>query len=190
MGFRSILAGTLLSVRKCLMKKSITTSITAILVLATTGLLFATPPGLTPQVAPDISGNPWLNSAPLTVDKLKGKVVLVEFWTFGCYNCANVEPYIKEWYDRYKDRGFAVIGVHSPEFAHERRLENVRAYVERQGIHYPVVIDNDFAIWRRYSNHYWPAVYLIDKQGQLRYRTIGEGRYTQTEQMIQTLLAE
>lgn len=174
------------------MKKSITTFIIGILILlpAATGMLFAIPEEFTPQAAPDIHGDTWLNSAPLTLAGLKGRVVLVEFWTYGCYNCANVEPWIKEWHGRYKDRGLAVIAVHSPEFAHERRVENVRAYVERKGIHYPVVIDNDFAIWRRYSNHYWPTVYLIDKQGRLRYRTIGEGRYRRTEAMIQSLLAE
>jgi len=186
------LADTLSVMRNRLMNKSITTSIISILilVLATTGMLFAVPPKFIQQAAPDFDGKVWLNSSPLALDKLKGKVVMVEFWTYGCYNCVNVEPYIKKWYGRYKDQSFEVIAVHSPEFSHEHKLENVRAHVERKGIKYPVVIDNDFAIWRRYSNRYWPAMYLIDKQGQLRYRTIGEGRYRQTEEMIQSLLAE
>ena len=174
------------------MSKSITTSIITILilVLATTGMLFAVPPKMMEQAAPDFNGKRWLNSASRSLADLKGKVVMVEFWTYGCYNCVNVEPYVKKWHGRYKDQGFEVIAVHSPEFSHEHKIDNVRSYVERKGIKYPVVIDNDFAIWRRYSNHYWPAMYLIDKQGRLRYRTIGEGRYRQTEAMIQLLLAE
>lgn len=142
------------------------------------------------EPAPEITEKTWLNSEPLTLKNLKGKVVMVEFWTYGCYNCVNVEPYVKSWYSRYKDKGLVVVAVHSPEFSHERKLENVRDYVKRKGITYPVVIDNDFAIWRRYHNRYWPAMYLIDKHGQLRYLNIGEGRYQQTEKMIQTLLQE
>lgn len=187
-----MLVGTITIIWNRLMSKPITTSIISILilVLATAALSFAAPSSFTPQAAADFNGTQWLNSAPLTLGHMKGKVVMVEFWTYGCYNCVNVEPYIKKWYGRYKDKGFEVIAVHSPEFSHERKLENVRDYIERKGIKYPVVIDNDFAIWRRYSNHYWPAMYLIDKQGQLRYRSIGEGRYRQTEEMIQSLLAE
>lgn len=186
------LADTITTIWTSLLNKPITTSIISILilVLAATGMLFAVPPRFMQQAAPDFNGTQWLNSAPLSLDKLKGKVIMVEFWTYGCYNCVNVEPYIKKWHGRYKDKGFEVVAVHSPEFSHERKLANVRVYVERKGIKYPVVIDNNFAIWRRYSNRYWPAMYLIDKQGQLRYRTIGEGRYRQTEEMIQTLLSE
>ena len=174
------------------MRKSTSISIITILVVALLGsrLLFAVPPSFVQQAAPDFNGVKWLNSSPLSLQKMKGKVVMVEFWTYGCYNCVNVEPYVKQWHGRYKDKGFEVVAVHSPEFSHERELDNVRAYVQRKKIKYPVVIDNDFAIWRRYSNRYWPAMYLIDKHGQLRYRTIGEGRYQQTEKMIQTLLAE
>ncbi|MDH5445336.1 MAG: redoxin domain-containing protein [Gammaproteobacteria bacterium] len=153
-------------------------------------LSFAIPPRNMQQPAPDITGKTWLNSKPLSLSRLKGKVVMVEFWTYGCYNCVNVEPYIKSWYDRYKEKGFVVVGVHSPEFDHERKLDNVKNYIKRKQISYPVVIDNDFAIWRRYKNRYWPAMYLIDRQGQIRYLQIGEGRYQQTESMIQTLLQE
>lgn len=174
------------------MKRPITLFIAGIviLVISITGITFAGPARLMQQAAPDIVGQPWLNSKPLSLAGLKDKVVMVEFWTFGCYNCANVEPYIKSWYDRYKDQGLEIVAVHSPEFSHERELDNVREYVTRKKIKYPVVIDNDFAIWRRYSNRYWPALYLIDKQGQIRYLQIGEGRYQQTENMIKRLLSE
>ena len=160
------------------------------LALSVSGISFAIPPRVMQQAAPDVMGQTWLNSKPLSLAGLKGQVVMVEFWTYGCYNCVNVEPYVKDWYDKYKNKGFTVVAVHSPEFSHEKKLSNVRDYVRRKGITYPVVIDNDFAIWRRYQNRYWPAMYLIDKNGQIRYRAIGEGRYIQTEQMIQTLLNE
>jgi len=174
------------------MRRYITTGFTLMMLMCllpgTT--LFAGQVKILTQAAPDFNGQTWLNSPPLTLDGVKGKVVMVEFWTYGCYNCVNVEPYVKQWYQRYKSQGLEVIAVHSPEFSHERKIDNVRAYVKRKGIPYPVVLDNDFAIWRRYDNHYWPALYLIDKQGQLRYQTIGEGRYRQTEEMVQALLAE
>lgn len=175
-----------------MMRSIVSLSIISILILALVAgrLLFAMPPALVTQPAADFQGVQWLNSSPLTLQQMKGKVVMVEFWTYGCYNCVNVEPYVKKWYEQYNKSGFVVVAVHSPEFSHEREIDNVRAYVQRKGIKYPVVIDNDFAIWRRYSNRYWPAMYLIDKQGQLRYRSIGEGRYAQTEKMIQNLLAE
>lgn len=140
--------------------------------------------------APEISGQSWLNSEPLRLTGLKGKVVLVEFWTFGCYNCRNVEPHIKAWHERYADKGLVVIGVHSPEFNYERVLANVQRYVREHGIQYPIAIDNEFTTWKAYGNRYWPAVYLIDKRGVTRYLRIGEGGYQQTEQRIQLLLEE
>lgn len=145
---------------------------------------------LTPLPAPEIQGAPWFNSQELTLAQLKGNVVLVEFWTHGCYNCRNVEPYIKQWYQRYHSQGLQVIGVHTPEFAYERVKENVQNYLTANHIDYPVVMDNDYAIWDRFHNRYWPAVYLIDKSGQLRYLKIGEGDYAATEQQIQLLLKE
>jgi len=151
---------------------------------------FAVPPKSFQMTAPEVTEKTWLNSSPLSLKKLKGQVVMVEFWTYGCYNCVNVEPYIKSWYNKYRKNGFTVVAVHSPEFSHEHKVENVQNYIKRKEIDYPVVIDNDFRIWRRYKNRYWPAMYLIDKQGQLRYRTIGEGRYEQTEAMIKKLLQE
>jgi thiol-disulfide isomerase/thioredoxin len=140
--------------------------------------------------APEITGQSWLNASPQRITDLKGKVVLVEFWTYGCYNCQNVEPYIKEWHKKYVSQGLVVIGVHSPEFRHERELNNVQQYVRDHAITYPVVTDNDFAIWHRYGNRAWPTVYLIDTQGKIRHVRIGEGGYLQTEQWIQSLLAE
>lgn len=140
--------------------------------------------------AAPITNKQWLNSAPLSLSKLKGNVVLVEFWTFGCYNCRNVEPYVKKWYDRYANQGLVVIGVHSPEFEHEYNVENVKNYLRKQDIRYPIAIDNDFRTWTAYANRYWPAMYLIDKQGIIRYHKIGEGSYDRTEAMIQMLLKE
>jgi thiol-disulfide isomerase/thioredoxin len=116
--------------------------------------------------------------------------VLVEFWTFGCYNCQNIEPYVKSWYDKFKDHGLIVIGVHSPEFGDERVLKNVRNYVREHKIQYAVAIDNDYKTWNSYQNRYWPAIYLVDKQGVIRHIRIGEGGYDQTEQKIRDLLAE
>ncbi len=140
--------------------------------------------------APDIASATWLNSAPLQMADLRGKVVLVEFWTFGCYNCRNVEPYVKQWHETYVDQGLVVIGVHSPEFSHEREVGNVKRYMKDHDIRFPVPIDNEFSIWNRYGNRYWPAMYLIDKRGIIRYVKIGEGGYSETERQIQALLEE
>ena len=140
--------------------------------------------------APDISSTQWINSDPLDWEKLKGKVVIVEFWTFDCYNCKNVEPYIKTWYQKYQTKGLEIVGVHSPEFDHERDINNVQEYVKDHAITYPVAIDNDFQIWRRFSNRYWPAMYIVDKKGNVRYRFIGEGNYQKIEKAINKLLAE
>lgn len=140
--------------------------------------------------APEIISDTWLNSTPKKMSELQGKVVLVEFWTFGCWNCQSVEPYIKQWHTRYHDKGLAVISVHAPEFDRERRVDNVRSYVAKMGIHYAVVIDNDFTNWNHYHNRYWPTLYLIDKRGMLRHRKIGEGDYSGTERKIQELLQE
>jgi thiol-disulfide isomerase/thioredoxin len=140
--------------------------------------------------APEISGQSWLNSKPLKLAELKGKVVLVEFWTFGCFNCRNVEPHVKAWHQKYMDKGLVVIGVHAPEFSYERVLANVERYIREHAIPYPVAIDNDFITWKRYNNRYWPAMYLIDKRGVIRYSRIGEGGYRQTEQQILALLEE
>ena len=142
------------------------------------------------QPAPEITNDTWVNSDPLRIAGLKGKVVLVECWTFGCYNCQNVEPYVKSWDNKFKDRGLVVIGVHSPEFGHERVVKNGGAYVREHNIRYAVAIDNDYKTWTAYSNEYWPAEYLIDKTGRVRHIHFGEGEYGVTEKAIRWLLAE
>ncbi|MDF0645149.1 MAG: redoxin domain-containing protein [Nitrospira sp.] len=140
--------------------------------------------------APDITNQTWLNSDPLHLNELKGKVVMVEFWTFGCYNCRNVEPYVKRWHEKYTGQGLVVIGVHSPEFSREREVENVKRYLKEHDIRFAVPIDNDFSTWNKYGNRYWPAMYVIDRQGIIRHIRIGEGGYTETEQWIKRLLKE
>ena len=159
-------------------------------ILAVLFLTWAVVNGGVGMKAPDIDSQTWLNSAPIHLDDLKGKVVMVEFWTFGCYNCRNVEPHIKEWHQKYAARGLVVIGVHSPEFSYEHDLDKVTLYLKAHDIRFPVPIDNDFSIWNRYGNHYWPAMYLIDKQGVIRYVRVGEGGYQETERLIQALLTE
>lgn len=140
--------------------------------------------------APEIADTVWLNSEPKRMADLRGKVVMVEFWTFGCYNCRNVEPYVKAWHKKYADQGLVIIGVHSPEFSFERDIENVKRHLRENDIRYAVPIDNDFSTWNRFGNRYWHAMYLIDKQGVIRYTRIGEGGYAQTEHQIRALLAE
>jgi thiol-disulfide isomerase/thioredoxin len=132
----------------------------------------------------------WLNSAPLTAEQLKGKVVLVDFWTYSCINCLRAIPYVKAWAEKYKDQGLVVIGVHSPEFAFEKNVANVKKAISDLGITYPVAVDNDYAIWRAFDNEYWPAHYFIDAKGQIRHHHFGEGDYDQSERVIQQLLAE
>lgn len=132
----------------------------------------------------------WLNSPPLTREQLKGKVVLIDFWTYSCINCIRSVPYVRAWYDRYKDQGLVVIGVHAPEFAFEREPANVRKAVADFGIRYPVALDNNLKIWRAFDNRYWPAHYLADGQGRIRYHHFGEGHTDETEAAIRALLAE
>ena len=140
--------------------------------------------------APDMTNETWRNSAPLHLSDLKGKVEMVEFWTFGCSNCRNVEPYVKQWHQQYADKGLVIIGVHSPEFSYERDIAKVQQYIQEHDIRFPVPIDNDFSTWNRYGNRYWLAMYLIDKQGVIRHVRVGEGRYQETERLIQSLPAE
>jgi len=141
--------------------------------------------------APELTGiTAWINSDAVTLASLRGRVVLVEFWTFGCINCIHVAPYVRAWSDSYEARGLTVIGVHSPELSFERDLDNVRDAVAKADIRYPVAFDPDFATWRAYGNHYWPAIYLIDKRGQVRLVKAGEGGYDETEAAIRALLAE
>ncbi len=132
----------------------------------------------------------WLNSPALTNESLKGKVVLVDFWTFDCINCQHTLPYVKDWAKKYEKDGLVVIGVHTPEYGFERIIDNVKDQVKKLGITYPVAIDNNYAIWRNFDNQYWPAHYLIDAKGQVRYTHFGEGSYDTQEKVIQQLLEE
>ena len=132
----------------------------------------------------------WLNSPPLTAEGLKGKVVVVEFWTYSCINCLRTLPYLRAWAERYKDQGLVVIGVHTPEFAFERKVDNVRKALTDLKIDYPVAIDSDYAIWQAFGNEYWPALYFIDAQGRIRHEHFGEGDYDGSERVIRQLLAE
>ena len=144
--------------------------------------------------APELTGiDSYINTAnnqPVKLSDLNGKVVLLDFWTYTCINCIRTIPYLNDWYDRYSDQGFVIVGVHSPEFDFEKNLENVQDAVKEFGIKYPVVLDSEHKTWDAYSNNYWPRHYLIDSQGYIRDDHIGEGGYNETEKTIQTLLAE
>jgi thiol-disulfide isomerase/thioredoxin len=130
----------------------------------------------------------WLNSEPLAAEGLRGSVVLVDFWTYSCVNWLRTLPYLRAWDERYRDRGLVVVGVHAPEFGFEHDLDNVRRATRELGVGYPVVIDNDFAIWRSFENRYWPALYLVGQNGHLRFHHFGEGAYQESERAIQRLL--
>ncbi len=153
----------------------------------------ATPKSALPVLGPfpSLAGAAaWLNSPPLTPAALKGKVVLIDFWTYSCINCLRAIPYVRAWWQKYKDDGLVVIGVHSPEFAFEHDIDNVKKAVTNLKITYPVAIDNDFTIWRAFDNEYWPAHYFIDAKGRIRHEHFGEGNYDESERIIQQLLAE
>jgi thiol-disulfide isomerase/thioredoxin len=146
---------------------------------------------VSPAAAPAFTGiDTWLNSAPLSMQQLRGKVVLVDFWTYTCINCIRTLPHVKRWHELYKDKGLVVVGVHTPEYPHERPTANVTAALKRFDIRYPVAQDNRYATWEAYRNQYWPAVYLIDKRGNVVYSHFGEGQYEQTEAAIARLLAQ
>lgn len=132
----------------------------------------------------------WLNSRPLRLADLRGKVVLVDFWTLGCINCVNTLPHVTKLYSKYKDKGFVVIGVHTPEFAYEKSTANVAAAIKRHGIEYPVAQDNSFGTWNAYGNHYWPAQYIIDKKGNIVFEHAGEGSYGEIDHTVAALLNE
>ncbi|MCH8191984.1 MAG: redoxin family protein [Chloroflexi bacterium] len=141
--------------------------------------------------APELRGIVgWLNSEPLTLAELRGKVVLIDFWTYTCINCVRTFPFLREWNEKYADEGLVIIGVHTPEFAFERELNNVREAAQRHMLTYPIALDNDYATWNAFQNRYWPRKYLIDKDGFIRYDHAGEGRYEATENVIKRLLAE
>jgi len=140
-----------------------------------------------PEIIP---GGVWFNSSPLTLSELKGKVVIIDFWTYSCINCQRTLPYLTKWYDLYKDKGLVIIGVHSPEFEFEKSEKNVAAAIKDFRLIYPIVQDNNFETWRTYNNRYWPAKYFIDKEGYVRYTHFGEGAYDESERVIQELLKE
>ena len=134
--------------------------------------------------------NEWLNSAPLTASGLRGKVVLIDFWTYTCINWLRTLPYVRAWHEKYRDQGLVVIGVHAPEFSFEKNSSNVRWAVKDMRVDYPLAVDNDHLIWRAFRNNYWPALYFVDAQGRVRHHHYGEGAYEQSEMIIQQLLAE
>jgi thiol-disulfide isomerase/thioredoxin len=138
---------------------------------------------------PDFQGiNYWLNSHPLAIANLKGNVVLVQFWTFACINCQRTLPYITKWHQQYAAQGLKVIGIHTPEFAFERDVNNIKRALQQHKITYPVAVDNEYKTWNAYDNKYWPHLFLADRQGQIKYDHVGEGAYEKTEQTIRQLL--
>ena len=143
------------------------------------------------KLAPELARiNGYINTEPVTLADLKGKVVLVDFWTYSCINCIRTIPYLNAWHEKYADQGLVIVGVHTPEFEFEKDYNNVRAAVDKFGIKYPVVQDNEKGTWQAYENRYWPRKYLIDDEGYIRYDHIGEGAYAETEKVIQSLLTE
>jgi thiol-disulfide isomerase/thioredoxin len=139
--------------------------------------------------APNFAGiSKWFNSAPLSISDLRGKVVLVDFWTYGCYNCVNTLPYVTKLYETYKDKGLVVIGIHTPEFPFERSARNVQTALKRHGITYPVAQDNDSATWNAWRNQYWPAQYIVDQHGNIVFSHAGEGQYDEIERTVRRLL--
>ncbi|BDC44091.1 thioredoxin family protein [Paraburkholderia terrae] len=172
------------------------TTVVAIAAVAGLGALVANSgaatavPAEANRVAPEFAGiDQWLNSPPLTMQQLRGKVVLVDFWTYTCVNCVNTLPHVEKLYQKYKDQGLVVVGVHTPEYAFERETKKVKAAIAEYGLHYPVAQDNQYATWNAYGNQYWPAVYLIDKQGHIVYSHFGEGDYDKTEAAVREQLA-
>jgi cytochrome c biogenesis protein CcdA/thiol-disulfide isomerase/thioredoxin len=141
--------------------------------------------------APDFAGiDGWLNTAPLTMEELRGKVVVLDFWTYSCINCLRTLPYLKRWDEAYRDKGLVLVGVHTPEFAFEREKSNVEDAVDRLGLEYPVALDSDYGTWEAWGNRYWPAKYFVDREGHVRYAHFGEGDYEKSERVIRELLAE
>jgi thiol-disulfide isomerase/thioredoxin len=140
--------------------------------------------------APEFAGiEQWLNTDPLSLANLRGKVVLVDFWTYSCINCLRTLPHVSRWYEKFRDRGLVVIGVHTPEFGYERLTRNVQAAIGRFGIAYPVAQDNHYTTWKAFDNEYWPATYLIDRNGHVVLKHVGEGDYEETEHAIEILLS-
>ena len=155
------------------------------------GAPFAEDTHLVQQQMPSLGrANAWLNSHPLSAAELRGKVVLIDFWTYTCINWRRTLPYVRAWAAKYQGQGLVVVGVHTPEFSFERDLDNVRRAASEQQVTYPIAVDSDYAIWRAFENEYWPALYFVDAQGRIRYQQFGEGGYERAERMIQQLLEE
>lgn len=142
------------------------------------------------RLPPFTAATGWLNSEPLTAAGLRGKVVLVDFWTYTCINWQRTQPYVRAWAEKYKDRGLVVIGAHTPEFEFEKIVDNIRPALKTFRVGYPVAVDGDYGIWKAFDNHYWPAVYIADAQGNIRFHHFGEGQYERIERVIQQLLRE
>ena len=141
--------------------------------------------------APSFTGiEKWLNSEPLSMNALRGKVVLVDFWTYSCINCVRTLPYVEKWHEKYKEQGLVVVGVHTPEYPFEKATDGVQTAIKRYGIRYAVAQDNQYATWNAYNNLYWPALYLIDRKGRIVYKHFGEGDYDTTDETIRKVLAE
>lgn len=164
--------------------------------VAAPALVHAAGPAIQAATLPDFGAAPeftgierWLNSEPLTLSQLRGRVVLVDFWTYACINCIRTLPHVNRWAELYTPQGLTVVGVHTPEFPFERTTRNVEVAMRRHGVKHPVAQDNRYGTWKAYSNQYWPAAYLIDAQGRIRYKHFGEGEYDRTEAVIRALLA-
>jgi thiol-disulfide isomerase/thioredoxin len=142
------------------------------------------------EAAPEIAGDKWINSDPLTIKELRGKVVLVDFWTFGCYNCVNTLPTLRRFHEQYGSKGLVIVGVETPETPYERIFDNLVKAVNKRGIEYPVVTDYDNKTWDAYGVNAWPTVVIVDKSGRIRYVHVGEGQYAMQESVITKLLAE
>lgn len=172
------------------LRRLIRTRLLALLCLASILPAAAAAPVLAKgAVAPEFAGiDQWLGSPPLTMEQLRGKVVLVDFWTYSCINCLRTLPYVAQWHAKYKERGLVVVGVHTPEFPFERSSANVRTAMTRFGVTWPVAQDNRYATWAAYRNQYWPAVYLIDRTGRIVHTHAGEGQYAETAAVIERLL--
>ncbi|HTY10967.1 MAG TPA: redoxin domain-containing protein [Bacteroidota bacterium] len=161
--------------------------------LVAAGMKFVSKADESPLVgmkAPELQSGSWINSTPLRLSGLHGKVVVLEFWTFGCVNCRNTIPHVREWFKKFNGNGVAIIGVHTPEFDAEKSLSGLDHAIKELGIEYAVVTDNDDRTWDAYGQEYWPTVYVIDKKGIVRYIHVGEGNYDETEQTIKSLLSE
>jgi thiol-disulfide isomerase/thioredoxin len=164
--------------------------------MAAPGLTHAAAPAIQAAMLPDFGPAPeftgierWLNSEQLTLARLRGRVVLVDFWTYACINCIRTLPHVNRWAEQYTPQGLTVVGVHTPEFPFERTTSNVEVAMRRHGVKHPVAQDNRYGTWKAYGNQYWPAAYLIDAQGRIRYKHFGEGEYDRTEAVIRALLA-